>query len=495
MNQAMDHDQIPSPQRAAANHGGRRAPSLTARLVTLFALASAVLLTVLGWAIHLASDRHFIEQDSHDLHGRAHTILNLLAHDDPTMLGTTLDAVLVSHHPWAVMIIDDAGAVRYARQPEVFARAGNAGGHYDVFTLRHGDRHWRTMTIPGQSPVAEIRLALGIDHHVTFLDSLLRWLLVGGIAATGLSAGLGLWIARRGLAPLQKISADATSISAQRLAVRIDPAGMPREVLPLVEELNAMLGRLDLAFQKLNDFASDIAHELRTPVSNLMTQTEVALTRVRSAEEYRDILSSNLEEFGRLSRMIGDMLFLARAGHGLITPADQPVDLAAETDALLAFYEALADGNGLALRREGAATTRGDALMLRRAVANLLANAIRHGCAGSTVTIRLESTSGKARIDVINEAPPIPPEQRDRLFDRFYRTDFARQRHGEGTGLGLAIVKSIVEAHGGSASVNCADGKTVFTLQLPTTNSISGDQTDRARQTQAANRGAGQEAE
>jgi len=467
----------------------RRAPSLTSRLATLFALASAVLLTVLGGAIYVASDRHFIEQDTHDLHGRAQTILNLLSRDDPAMpardLADTLDAVLVSHHQLAVMIIDAGGSVRYARQAEVFSQpdrmgstpagsgnhsgshSGNAGDHAGVATLQQGGSHWRTMTVPIRNAAGEIRLAMGIDHHVAFLDSLLHWLLLGGLAATGLSAGLGIWIARRGLAPLQKISSNATLISAQRLADRLDDAGMPSELLPLVQELNAMLGRLDAAFQKLNDFASDIAHEIRTPVSNLMTQTEVALNRARSADEYRDILSSNLEEFGRLSRMVSDMLFLARAGHGLITPGQQPVSLTAETDALLAFYEALAEANQLTLRRVGTAETAGDAPMLRRAIANLLANAIRHGSAGSEVTVRLESISGAARIAVINAGPGIPPEQSARLFDRFYRTDYARDRHGEGTGLGLAIVKSILEAHGGSVSVACNNGQTVFTLQLP----------------------------
>lgn len=462
-----------------------RAPSLTARLAALFALSSTVLLAALGALIYFASDRHFVEQDAHDLHGRAQIVGNLIGRYDPARLPEALDAVLVSHHPWALALLDQNGQPLYARAPEVFAAARAPGHNGTSQRIEHNDHPdtlatlqldgqiWRSYAVAyaGDGPVRRIWLAIGIDHHVEFLASLLRWLVLGGGLAALASGALGVWVARRGLAPLQKISANATLISAQRLSERLDPQHLPRELLPLVGELNAMLARLDDAFRRLTDFSSDIAHELRTPISNLVTQIEVALTRARSADEYREVLASNLEEFGRLARMIADMLFLARADHGLVVPQRTGVDLAEQADALLSFYDALAEERGVRLERRGNANTRGDPLMLRRALSNLLSNALRHAAPASTVSIELSAGPEGVGIVVGNRGPEIPAEHLPRLFDRFYRGDYARQRAGEdaseGTGLGLGIVKSIVEAHGGQIAVTSSGGETRFVITLP----------------------------
>jgi two-component system heavy metal sensor histidine kinase CusS len=465
-----------------------RAPSLTARLAALFALTSCVLLAALGALIYFASDRHFVEQDAHDLHGRAQIVSNLIGRYDSAQLPEALDAVLVSHHPWALVLLDQNGQPLYARAPEVFAAASAArtpgadgksqriehNDHPDTLaTLQLDGQIWRSYAVAyaGDGPVRRIWLAIGIDHHVEFLASLLRWLVLGGGLAALASGALGVWVARRGLAPLQKISANATLISAHRLSERLDPQHLPRELLPLVGELNAMLARLDDAFRRLTDFSSDIAHELRTPISNLVTQTEVALTRARSADEYREVLASNLEEFGRLSRMTADMLFLARADHGLVVPQRTEIDLAEQADALLSFYDALAEERGVRLERRGNASTSGDPLMLRRALSNLLSNALRHAAPASPVTIELSAGPEGVQIVVGNRGPEIPAEHLPRLFDRFYRGDYARQRAGEdaseGTGLGLGIVKSIVEAHGGQIAVTSSDGETRFVITLP----------------------------
>ena len=457
-----------------------KAPSLTARLAALFALTSSVLFVALGAAIYLASDHHFIEQDAHDLHDRAEIIRNVVARSSADTLTDALNAVTVGHHQQAVLLLGEKGNPRYALRPDIF----DAVHHHHAPTPRTPthDRHpesmttlmlnghgWRlhTLTFSEGGTSYQLWLAIGIDHHLNFLNALTQWLIIGGFLATLLSGALGFWVARRGLAPLQKISANATLISAQRLSDRLGRADMPKELLPLIDELNAMLARLEDAFRRLNEFASDIAHELRTPISNLVTQTEVALTRARDPEAYREVLGSNLEEFDRLNRMIGDMLFLARADHGLLAPVKQAVDLAVEADALIGFYEALAEDHALTLRREGEARTLGDPLMLRRALANLLSNALRYGQRDSEIVIRLQGDGQQTRVEVCNLGTPIPEAIRPRLFDRFYRADFARERHSDGTGLGLAIVRSIAEAHGGTVSVHCDNGITRFVIALP----------------------------
>ena len=197
-----------------------------------------------------------------------------------------------------------------------------------------------------------------------------------------------------------------------------------------------------------------------------MTQTQVALTRARSAEEYREVLASNMEEYERLARMIGDMLFLAQADNSLVTPRKEEVDLAREVARLLEFYEALAAESGVRLEAVGAVHVAADRLMLQRALSNLISNAIRHTRRGGTVSVGLAGEASQAVISVDNPGE-IPAQHLPRLFDRFYTGDPARRASGEGAGLGLAITRSIVAAHGGSITASSEAGVTRFRVVLP----------------------------
>jgi two-component system heavy metal sensor histidine kinase CusS len=289
------------------------------------------------------------------------------------------------------------------------------------------------------------------------------------IAAGMLLTGLLAWIAaRRGLEPMRRIAALAQGISASRLGRRLPPEAVPPELSDLATAFNAMLARLEDSFRRLSDFSSDIAHELRTPVGNLVTETEVALSRARSADAYREVLYSNLEEYNRLSRMIGDMLFLAKADNGLIVPQREKVNLAAETQGLFAFYDALAEEKGVCLVLEGAGTIFGDRLMVCRALSNLLSNALRYTLPGNSVKVSIDRLeSGETRLAIENPGEEIAPEHLSRLFDRFYRVDASRQKKSDGAGLGLAITKSIVEAHQGTIMASVANGVTRFEIRFP----------------------------
>jgi two-component system heavy metal sensor histidine kinase CusS len=289
------------------------------------------------------------------------------------------------------------------------------------------------------------------------------WLFVA-IAAV-LVGLLGWVVVRRGLAPLQAMRARAAGVTASSLDTRLSLDAVPVELAELAETLNEMLARLEDSFQRLKDFSSDLAHELRTPVSNLMTQTQVALTRARSADEYREVLASNAEEYERLARMIGDMLFLAQADHGLVVPQREPVDLALQVRELFDFFDALAEEKNLHLALTGSGQVSGDKLMLRRALANLISNAIRHTPAGGTIRVAIESSGEATKLSVENSGDPIPQEQLSRIFDRFYRGDASRHG-GEGAGLGLAITRSIVRAHGGEISVRSGGGGVCFELRM-----------------------------
>jgi len=284
--------------------------------------------------------------------------------------------------------------------------------------------------------------------------------------AAALTGLLG-WIAvRRGLAPLQTIRQGAAGVTANRLDYRLKADAVPLELAELAETLNAMLARLEESFRRLTDFSSDLAHELRTPVSNLMTQTQVALSKARSADEYRDVLASNTEEYERLSRMIADMLFLAQADNGLIVLRRESIDLAAEVNTLFEFFDALAEEKALHLSLTGNGHVSGDRLMLRRALANLLSNAIRHTPLNGDIGVRIAVADDATTLSIANTGEGIPPEHLTRIFDRFYRADPSRHRDGEGAGLGLAITRSIIRAHGGEIDVYSGPQGVRFEIRL-----------------------------
>jgi two-component system heavy metal sensor histidine kinase CusS len=266
----------------------------------------------------------------------------------------------------------------------------------------------------------------------------------------------------------------AEAITAQQLDQRLQVGSVPIELGALAQSLNAMLTRLEEAFERLSGFSSDIAHELRTPVSNLMTQTHVALSRGRNADEYRGILESNAEEYERMGRMISDMLLLAKAENELLIPTRETVSLAREIRALFEYYEAVASEKELVLTVHGDGEVIADRLMLRRALGNLLSNAIRHATTRTSIAVKIHESQPNIAVDVENQGDLIPEDLLQRVFDRFFRIDPSRQRSTEGTGLGLAITKSIVIAHGGTITATSSTQRTIFSIKLPMPHQLTG---------------------
>jgi two-component system heavy metal sensor histidine kinase CusS len=230
-----------------------------------------------------------------------------------------------------------------------------------------------------------------------------------------------------------------------------------------------MLDRLQDSFSRLTQFSSDLAHDLRTPIGNLLGEAQVTLARSRTAEEYRAVIESSVEELERLSRMIESMLFLARADDAQLALHPENVHLEIEFAKIRDYFEPLAQEKAITIEVTGANTAYADATLLRRAISNLVANAIRftpHG--GGTIALVSQRTAdGGTEIRVTNPGPEIPPRERERIFDRFYRVGRARADSTSSSGLGLAIVQSIMSLHGGGVSVECASGTTTFTLVFP----------------------------
>ena len=457
-----------------------RIASLTARLAALFAALTACLLVLVAVLFGRMLDAHFQELDAHDLHGKLTLIRNALQASSAPPLSSTpfavLDQSFVGHENVGVLLRDTEGRVLHVIHPEHFTPAQQAGARLaDAANEWTVDGHpHRGLAVRIDLPTAavgseaiDVLVALDLSHHAHFLATVRKATWAGVALAALVAALFGWFAAHRGLAPLRRVTDTARRLSARQLDQRLAVDDAPLEVRNHVDAFNGMLARLEAAFQRLADYSADIAHELRTPISNLMTQTQVALSRPRTTDEYQDILASNLEEYERIARMVSDMLFLAKAEGNTLAHAGESIDLAHETDALIDFYEALADERQVRIIRRGQASVHGDRLMLRRALSNLLSNALRHTPAGGEITIAIDADAIAVRMAVSNVGDPIDADQLERIFDRFHRGSTQRARHGEGAGLGLAITRSIVRAHGGEISAHSAEGVTRFAITLP----------------------------
>ncbi|MBI5786074.1 MAG: heavy metal sensor histidine kinase [Rhodocyclales bacterium] len=455
--------------------------SITLRLTLLFAALSTAVLLGLGFLIGNSVERHFEEQDLDALRGKLdltrHALAKVQSAADMKALPQQLEDSLIGHHGLAITIVgahgesifSSAGGIPF---PQALLSHRAATPSMPLIWTTNG-RSFRGIAAAVPTGMAgwresTVAIATDISHHEQFMASF-RLTLWSFVSVAALLSGLLGWAAvRRGLAPLRDIRHAAAAVTASRLDYRLPLGTIPAELAELAETLNQMLARLEDSFRRISDFSGDLAHELRTPVSNLMTETQVALAKTRSAEEYREVLASNVEEFERLARMIADMLFLAKADHGLVVPSRETVDLAQNVRELFLFYEALAEEKGIRLELSGNGSIIGDRLMLRRAFSNLLANAIRHSHPGGHVAVRIDSQAGNAIwLTVENTGDTIPAEYLPRLFDRFFRVDPSRQHASDGAGLGLAITDSIVRAHGGEIQARSADGLTRFKLRLP----------------------------
>jgi two-component system heavy metal sensor histidine kinase CusS len=452
--------------------------AITVRTSLLFTLLAGCVFMVMGIVIHASVNLHFEEQDKSLVEGKLELVRHIFtepqASDDQNAIRQQLTNALIGHHDLVVRINGANNrsffSMGHATIPDSIMTDSTTqplDSNIALKTWQIDGENYRGEIIPlSATPIGDFTIAIGLNtlHHEMFLHLFQQQLIIIGCVGLLLMAILGWLAARRGLQPIEDMAQVATTISATRLEQRLLADEVPIELKPLALAFNGMLERLENSFQRLSDFSADLAHELRTPINNLMTQTQVSLSKLRSVNDYQEVLYSNLEEYDRLARMISDMLFLAKADEGLLIPRQQTIQLADEVAALFDFYDALAADKSIQLEKTGDAMMMGDQLMIRRALSNLLANAIRYAPTDDIVSIVISNAENGVEIRMINHGADIPADQIDRLFDRFYRGDASRLRHEEGAGLGLAITQSIIEAHHGTISVTSANGTTEFLI-------------------------------
>ncbi|MCP2091367.1 UNVERIFIED_ORG: two-component system heavy metal sensor histidine kinase CusS [Paraburkholderia sediminicola] len=320
---------------------------------------------------------------------------------------------------------------------------------------------------------ATVLIARNMSDRWRLLDRYRDKLNLAGAAGVILAMLLSYLLIRAALRPLRDIAASAGLVTVNRLNTRITVARVPSELEALVNALNAMLERVEHGFQRLSRFTADLAHDMRTPISNMRGAAEVALARPRSTDEYESLLASSLEECDRLSRMIENVLFLARAEHPQFVKHMRAFEAGQELTRIAEYFEGIADDAHVRVQVTGAATLTADLELFRRAVSNLLANAIRYTPSGGEIGLDVRASADAVRVTVSNQGQPIAAEHLDRIFDRFYRVDPSRsslpssgmsQGSTGSTGLGLAIVRTIMELHGGTVHAESDAQSTRFVL-------------------------------
>jgi heavy metal sensor kinase len=353
------------------------------------------------------------------------------------------------------------------------ARATAAAGQSTFETVdlpRQGATRLLTIPVMRQGKVIQlVQVGLPLERTRQTLASYLRTLVLVIPAGVALAALGGAALARAALRPVDMMSATARRITAEDLARRVPRRGSGDELDRLAETLNAMLGRLEATFAQMRRFAADAAHELRTPLTALQGSVEVALRAERSPEEYRRVLVSSLEDIQRLRRVAEDLLLLSRATAGPEVPR-QAVDLEPLVLEVLDLGIQLAQGTGVTVRAKEMAplTVHGEGGALRRALTNLVENAVKYTPPGGAVEVALARAGGTAVVSVTDTGIGIAAGNLERIFEPFVRLDPARARDTGGTGLGLAIARSIVAAHAGTISVESAPGAgSRFAIRLP----------------------------
>ncbi len=452
--------------------------SLSLRLALWFALVSAVLLGGIGVYLYRSLASELAWRDDIALAGRIERMRALVddsASIDALRRRPQLYANMLGNRDNALWMLDAQGQLLIDVNPGSMSLpslpAAPAIRLADVVAGQAVRLAWldvwqgsRRFTLVAGKMLAERERMLA-NYRMTLAAAL-----AGGAV---LSFLLGWLISQRALRPVRLMAERAAAVDVRRLqqnvAVGLAPVPVQevQELQQLGMALDQMLRRLAEGFIQLSRFSEDLAHEMRTPLHNLIGHTEHALGKHRSVDEYEELLASNLEEYGRLARMIDSMLFLARSEQPANSVSHEIIDLANLCMQLAEYFEGIAEERGISVVVDASGKLVADRALVGRALANLLANALRYGAAGGTVTIKTCVDGERIVIAVHDTGEPIPAVHLPHLFERFYRCDPARSQDGDSGGLGLAIVASIMHLHGGEARAESGDEGNRFTLSFP----------------------------
>ncbi|MBI3772440.1 MAG: heavy metal sensor histidine kinase [Gammaproteobacteria bacterium] len=457
---------------------GFKKGSIATRLAFWFTLLSVILIVSVSAVLYVALEERLREKDDHLIKSMFNEFRNNLNEYpyNSQVVQNELKHEVESFAGLHIALMDLDGKVVVEAPAGSFNNRLIYGLHDSVqkdlgkdWTANEGDKY-RIMQQRIFTPNGDFILSVGInrsEEESLIASTFWRTLVLATLCALLVSIILGRRIAKRSTQPLAKLATVVSEISAKDLHRRVSNETWPEELKPLAENFDQLLSRLESSFGRIEQFSADIAHEFRTPLHILCGEAEMALTTAQTQEEYRACIESATEEYHRLSQMVESLLFMARAEQPDAMLNRKPLDIAHEIEAVCDFYQAMADEKKITLEFGGEGSVFAESNLLRRALSNLITNALRYTPSGGRVVVE-----GKERMDhevdvtVMDTGMGIAADQLPQVFDRFYRGDKARSR--KGTGLGLAIVKSIMTLHGGTVSIHSEPGRgTSVTLKFP----------------------------
>lgn len=457
--------------------------SLAARLTAWNAGSAFVLILAATGFLYWALGRSLDQEDDNQIADQVRVLRDLLADRPGDLEAVRQEAeqefLSRQHTQVYVRLLDEGGRILVETPglgrllaATAFPPPGDLGRGFDRRSDDGTPLRVMTVRVAGGPPARSeyvVQVAMDRSGEAELLADYRKNLLFVLGSALVICVVVGYRIARRGLRPIQVVTDTARRIDPAHLGERIAADGLPAELLVLADTFNRMLDRLEGSFTRLARFSADIAHELRTPVNNLRGEVEVALGKPRTPDEYRDVLTSNLEECGRLARLIESLLFLARAENPHTQVAKERVNVGAELATLCEFYEAEAGEKGVELAVAVVGQVHADLnrTLFQRAVGNLVENAVAHTPPGGVVTMTAATTDTSTTVEVVDTGSGVSADHLPHVFDRFYRADPSRSSSTGNVGLGLAIVKSIVELHGGAIKIASDEGGTRVTMTVP----------------------------
>ncbi|MBA3671486.1 MAG: heavy metal sensor histidine kinase [Gemmatimonadaceae bacterium] len=466
--------------------------SISRRLTIAYASSAFVLVACALWLQYRALERNLAEEDDQLLLATSSVVARDLAShfvDGTASLASgsaeSVRAVEIVLSKWSAPALKEAPVIRLVSPacetmessaaiktgfpPVLCARSTTSGTTLRSWVGAQGI-DWRIATTTlTDGTLLDVMLNRHTD--TTVLSRSRRQLTIVLLLVLSVSGILGLLIARRGLAPIAHLTARVSRIDARSLDQRLALSDAPAEVDALTSSFDSMLGRLEAAFGALSDYSAELAHELRTPLHVLRQHIEVVLAQPRTTDEYREAMSTNLEEVDRIGRMADDILFLARAQDPRADLETQRLEARVELEAVAEFMDAITDDRGVSITvdaPEGVGFD-GNRTLIRRALVNLVSNALAHTSRGGRIRLGASTSADGVRLEVEDTGSGIAPEHLPRIFDRYFRgSDGTGTR--EGAGLGLAIVRGIAKLHGGTAGATSATGVgSCFRLELPRT--------------------------
>jgi len=451
--------------------------SIASQLVVLFTLAAAFLLCCGLGALYWIVVNHAFEEDNEVLADKVAGVRADLSTPGGINVATEglKSARAGERAAYWVRVLDSNGRIlaetpgmTASLPPTVFPATSSQPVSQNPKDFRADNRLFSLATIAHET--AGERFTIQVAQDRTADDQFMKQFaaLLGAVLALGVAASaiIAFTVTKRGLRPLGEMTSALKRVGPQQLHQQVGPSGWPRELQPLAVAFDNMLHRLEDSFVRLSQFSADIAHELRTPIGNIRGEAEVALTRSRSPEEYREVIESTIAESQHLGHIVDNLLFLARTeaaeGHLQLSSFNGR----AAIEKIAAYHELIAEEQKLTIRCHGEGTFVADEMLFSRAVNNLVENAVHHTPAGGSIEITIATRGQLSEVSVKDTGAGIAPEHLPRVFDRFYRADSART--SEGVGLGLALVKSIMDLHGGTAQIESEPGQgTTVTLSFP----------------------------